>query len=63
MIGDTVWINRAHPGYSKANGFGAGRYHKAVCIAWALASILGDSAARLKFVSRFLDEWGRSPTD
>jgi hypothetical protein len=60
IAGGSLRINRAHPAFRRAVQERAEGYHLAVAAAWAIAQVLGETADRHRFMSRFLRNWGSS---
>lgn len=58
LIGDTIYINRAHPAYVKAKEAGVEAYHYLVVIAWVLSQHIEAEKSPLDFLNQFLSVWG-----
>jgi len=58
LIGDTIYINRAHPAYAKAKERGVETYHYLFTIAWVLSQYIEDKKSPLEFINQFLVAWG-----
>jgi hypothetical protein len=58
VIGTTIWINDAHPAYTRAIASRALGYHTAVAVALALAPLAVDANDEHAFVTQFLAQWG-----
>jgi hypothetical protein len=56
----TVWVNRAHPAYRRAQASHSIGYHLALAVAMALAPLAVDAAAQHEFVTAFLTRWGEA---
>jgi hypothetical protein len=56
----TVWVNRAHPAYRRAQASHSIGYHIALTVAMALAPLAVDSTNQHTFVSAFLTRWGEA---
>jgi len=56
----TVWINRAHPAYRRAQASHSIGYHIALAVAMALAPLAVDAATQHEFVTAFLTRWGEA---
>jgi len=56
----TVWVNRAHPAYRRAQASHSIGYHIALTVAMALAPLAVDSANHHGFVTAFLTRWGEA---
>lgn len=58
LVENTVWVNTAHPAYTRASEGGAMNYHVILCVAWALSGYLEGERSPQDFVNRFLSVWG-----
>jgi hypothetical protein len=58
VVKSTVWINRSHPAYRRAQASRSIGYHIALAVAMALAPLAVDSANENKFVAAFMLRWG-----
>jgi hypothetical protein len=56
----TVWVNRAHPAYRRAQASHSIGYHIALAVAMALAPLAVDAAKQHDFVTAFLTRWGEA---
>ena len=56
----TVWVNRAHPAYRRAQASHSIGYHIALAVAMALAPLAVEAPHQHGFVSRFLSRWGEA---
>jgi hypothetical protein len=56
----TVWVNRAHPAYRRAQASHSIGYHIALAVAMALAPLAVDAATQHEFVTAFLARWGEA---
>jgi len=56
----TVWVNRAHPAYRRAQASHAVGYHIALAVAMALAPLAVEAPHQHGFVSTFLSRWGEA---
>ena len=56
----TVWVNRAHPAYRRAQASHSIGYHIALAVAMALAPLAVDAATQHEFVTAFLTRWGEA---
>jgi len=54
----TVWVNRAHPAYRRAQASHAIGYHIALAVAMALAPLAVEPANQHGFIETFLSRWG-----
>jgi hypothetical protein len=62
LVENTVWINSAHPAYTRATASRSLGYHIALTVALALAPLAVEAAEAHAFVTRFLAYWGASGT-
>jgi len=58
LLGDTIFINRAHPAYIKAKKNRIEAYHCLVTIAWVLSQYIETEKSPLDFLNKFLTIWG-----
>jgi hypothetical protein len=58
----TIWINDAHPAYTRATASRSMGYHIALTVALALAPLAVDAQEVHAFVTRFLAQWGTAGT-
>jgi hypothetical protein len=56
----TVWVNRAHPAYRRAQASHAIGYHIALAAAMALAPLAADTSHQHNFIMTFLSRWGEA---
>jgi hypothetical protein len=56
----TVWVNRAHPAYHRAQVSHSIGYHIALAVAMALAPLAVESGNEHGFVMAFLSRWGQA---
>ena len=56
---NTVWINKAHPAFKKAERNGNENYHIAISIALVLSGYLNESKSTKEFINKFLSAWGK----
>jgi len=56
----TVWVNRAHPAYRRAQASHAIGYHIALSVAMALAPLAVEPAYQQGFITTFLSRWGEA---
>jgi hypothetical protein len=54
----TVWVNRAHPAYQRAQASHSVGYHIALAVAMALAPLAVEAPLQHGFISTFLSRWG-----
>jgi Histidine kinase-, DNA gyrase B-, and HSP90-like ATPase len=58
LVDNTIWINDAHPAYTRAVASRSLGYHTAVAVALALAPLAVDANDEHAFVTQFLAQWG-----
>jgi hypothetical protein len=58
LVDSTIWINDAHPAYTRAAASRSSGYHIALTVALALAPLAVDAAQEHTFVTQFLSHWG-----
>jgi hypothetical protein len=56
----TVWVNRAHPAYQRAQASHSVGYHIALAVAMALAPLAVEAPHQHGFISTFLSRWGET---
>lgn len=56
----TVWVNRAHPAYRRAQASHSVGYHIALAVAMALAPLAVEAPHQHGFLSSFLSRWGEA---
>ena len=56
----TVWVNRAHPAYRRAQASHSVGYHIALAVAMALARLAVEAPHQHGFVTTFLSRWGEA---
>ena len=56
----TVWVNRAHPAYRRAQASHSIGYHIALAVAMALAPLAVEPAYQQGFITTFLCRWGEA---
>jgi hypothetical protein len=62
LVDNTIWINDAHPAYTRAVLSRSLGYHTAVAVALALAPLAVDANDEHAFVTQFLAQWGTTQT-
>ena len=62
LVDGTIWINDAHPAYTRAVGSRSLGYHTALTVARALAPLAVEPSREHSFITQFLAEWGDAPT-
>jgi hypothetical protein len=60
LVESTVWVNEAHPAYRRAAASHSVGYHIALAVAMALAPLAAGPPEEHRFVTTFLDQWGRA---
>ena len=60
LVQSTVWVNTAHPAYTRATAARADAYHMALTVAMALAPLAVEPADAHGFVTAFLTRWGET---
>jgi hypothetical protein len=58
LVESTVWINDAHPAYTRAVASRSLGYHTALAVALALAPLAVDAREEHAFITHFLARWG-----
>jgi hypothetical protein len=58
LVDSTIWINDAHPAYTRATASRSVGYHTALAVALALAPLAVDARGEHAFVTQFLAHWG-----
>ena len=61
LVDNTIWINDAHPAYTRAVASRSLGYHTALAVALALAPLAVDANDEHAFVTQFLAQWGGAP--
>jgi hypothetical protein len=61
LVDSTIWINDAHPAYTRAAGSRSLGYHTALTVALALAPLAVEPSREHSFITQFLAQWGGSP--
>jgi hypothetical protein len=62
LVDNAIWINDAHPAYTRAVASRSLGYHTAVAVALALAPLAVDANDEHAFVTQFLAQWGTRQT-
>jgi hypothetical protein len=60
LVDSTIWINDAHPAYTRAVGSRSLGYHTALTVALALAPLAVEPSQEHSFITQFLAQWGGS---
>ncbi|MEO5897151.1 MAG: ATP-binding protein [Vicinamibacterales bacterium] len=58
LVDSTIWINEAHPAYTRAVASRSAGYHIALTVALALAPLAVDARGEHAFITQFLAHWG-----
>ena len=58
LVDSTIWINDAHPAYTRAASSRSLGYHTALAVALALAPLAVESRDEHGFITQFLAHWG-----
>jgi hypothetical protein len=58
LIDSTIWINDAHPAYTRAVASRSLGYHHALAVALALAPLAVEPSHEHPFITQFLSQWG-----
>ncbi len=61
LVDSTIWINAAHPAYTRAVASRSLGYHTALVVALALAPLAVETPDEHAFITQFLAHWGRTP--
>jgi hypothetical protein len=62
LVDNTIWINDAHPAYTRAVASRSLGYHTAIAVALALAPLAVETKDEHSFVTQFLTQWGGTQT-
>jgi hypothetical protein len=60
LVDSTIWINDAHPAYTRAIATRSVGYHTALSVALALAPLAVEASEEHAFITRFMAHWGGS---
>jgi hypothetical protein len=60
LIDSTVWVNTAHPAYTRAVASRAEGYHVALTVGLSLAPLAAEPGKSQEFLTEFLARWGES---
>ncbi len=63
LVDSTIWINDAHPAYTRAAASRSSGYHTALAVALALAPLAVEPHDEHTFITQFLAHWGAAQTD
>lgn len=58
LVDSTIWINDAHPAYTRAVASRSLGYHTALAVALALAPLAVEASQEHAFITQFLAQWG-----
>jgi hypothetical protein len=58
LVDSTIWINDAHPAYTRAEASRSLGYHTALAVALALAPLAVEARDEHTFITQFLAHWG-----
>ena len=58
LVDSTIWINDAHPAYTRAMASRSLGYHTALAVALALAPLAVEARDEHTFITQFLAHWG-----
>jgi hypothetical protein len=58
LVDSTIWINDAHPAYTRAVASRSLGYHTALAVALALAPLAVEARDEHAFITQFLAYWG-----
>jgi Histidine kinase-, DNA gyrase B-, and HSP90-like ATPase len=58
LVDSTIWINEAHPAYTRATASRSTGYHIALSVALALAPLAVETRDEHAFITQFLALWG-----
>lgn len=62
LVDGTIWINDAHPAYTRAVSSRSLGYHTALAVALALAPLAVEPSEEHSFITQFLAQWGDAPS-
>jgi hypothetical protein len=62
LVDSTIWINDAHPAYTRAVLSRSLGYHTALAVALALAPLAVEARDEHTFITQFLSHWGSAQT-
>ena len=62
LVDSTIWINDAHPAFTRAAASRSLGYHTALVVAFTLAPLAVDARDEHAFILQFLAHWGSSQT-
>jgi hypothetical protein len=62
LVDSTIWINDAHPAFTRAVASRSVGYHTALAVALALAPLAVEARDEHTFITQFLAHWGSAQT-
>ena len=62
LVDSTIWINDAHPAYTRAVASRSLGYHTALAVALAMAPLAVEARHEHAFITQFLAHWGGAQT-
>jgi hypothetical protein len=62
LVDSTIWINEAHPAYTRAVASRSLGYHSVLAVALALAPLAVEPSQEHAFITQFLSQWGGAET-
>jgi hypothetical protein len=62
LVDSTIWVNDAHPAYTRAVSSRSHGYHTALAVALALAPLAVETRDEHAFITQFLAHWGSAPS-
>lgn len=62
LVDSTIWLNDAHPAYTRAVASRSLGYHTALAVALALAPLAVEAGDEHTFITQFLAHWGSTQT-
>jgi hypothetical protein len=62
LVDSTIWINDAHPAYTRAAASRSLGYHTALAVALSLAPLAVEATGEHAFIAQFLAHWGSTAT-
>jgi hypothetical protein len=62
LVDSTIWINDAHPAFTRATASRSASYHTALAVALALAPLAVEPHDEHAFITQFLAHWGSAQT-
>jgi hypothetical protein len=62
LVDSTIWINDAHPAFTRAVASRSVGYHTALAVSLALAPLAVEARDEHTFITQFLAHWGSAQT-